>query len=114
MKNRSVPMVIILGLVTLSIYTLIWFHQTRAELLEKKMAEKMMSPWLVLIPFVGPILFIVFLWQYAGAAEKVTNGKYSRAVAFLLLWLIGFIGSGLIQGAYNEVGEGAGANPFSE
>ncbi len=109
-------MVIILSLVTLGIYGLIWYHQTRGELLEKKVADKIMSPWLILIPLAGPILFIVFLWQYAGAVEKVTNGKYSRGVAFLLLWLIGFIGQGLIQGAYNEVGEVAatGNNPFGE
>ena len=104
MKNRSVPMVIILGIVTLFIYYLIWLHQTRAELLEKKAAEKIMSPWLVLIPFVGGLIFIFSLWQYAGAAAKVTNDKYSQAVAFLLLWLLGPIGAGIVQGAYNEVG----------
>lgn len=116
MKNRSVPMVIILSLVTFGIYGLIWYHQTRQELLEKKVVEKIMSPWLVLIPFVGPILFLVFLWQYSGAVEKVTNGKYSSGVAFLMLFLIGFIGQGLIQGAYNEVGEvsATGSNPFGE
>ena len=104
MKNRSVPMVIILGLVTIGIYYLIWLHQTRAELLEKKAAEKIMSPWLVLIPFVGGLIFIYGLWQYSEGAAKVTNNKYSHAVAFLLLWLLGPIGAGIVQGAYNEVG----------
>ncbi len=107
MKNRSVPMVIILGIVTLFIYYLIWLHQTRAELLEKKAAEKIPSPWLVLIPFVGGLIFLYFLWVYAGAAAKVTNEKYSQPIAFILLWLLGPIGAGIVQGAYNEVPGGA-------
>lgn len=107
MKNRSVPMVIILGLVTFGIYYLIWLHQTRAELLEKKVVDKLSSPWLVLIPFIGIFFFLYFLWNYAGAVAKVTNEKYSQAVAFILLLLISSIGAGLIQGAYNEVPGGS-------
>lgn len=100
-------MVIILSLVTLGIYQFIWLIITRNELLQRKAAEKIMHPLLVLVPIVGFILLIISLWQYSGAAEKVTNGKYSQAVGFILLLFVGFIGAGLLQGAYNEVGEGA-------
>lgn len=116
MKNRSVPMVIVLTIITLGIYGIIWLIITRNELLEAKAAEKIMHPLLVLIPFIGFIFYLICLWQYAGAVEKITNGKYSQAVALiLLLFLGGFgIGQGLIQGAYNEVGEGGGTSgdPF--
>jgi cytochrome bd-type quinol oxidase subunit 2 len=107
-------MVIILSLITFGIYGLIWYHMTRNELLANNAAEKIMSPWLILIPLVGPLLFIVFLWQYSAAVEKVTNGKYSQIIAFVMLLLISFIGAGLIQAAYNEVGEGGGnsGDPF--
>ena len=100
-------MVIILGLVTFGIYMLIWLHQTRAELLEKKVVDKMSSPWLVLIPIAGIFIFLAFLWKYSEAVAKVTNEKFSQPVAFILLFLLGGIGAGLIQGAYNEVPGGS-------
>jgi hypothetical protein len=100
-------------LITFGIYQIIWLIITRNELLQLKAADKIMHPLLVLIPIVGPILFLVSIWQYSAGVEKVTKGKYSAIVAFLLLFLIGFIGAGLIQGAYNEVGEGGGSgDPF--
>lgn len=107
MKNRSVPMVIILGIITIGIYYLIWLHQTRAELLEKKAVEKIMSPWLVFIPFVGGLILLYSYWQHGEGIAKVTNGKYSQPIAFILLWLLGPIGAGIIQAAYNEVPGGA-------
>jgi hypothetical protein len=114
MTNRSVPLVIILGLITFGIYPLIWFHMTRGELLNNKVVEKMQSPWLVLIPFIGIIFYIIFIWQYSGAVEKVTNGKYSQVIALVLLLLLGGIGQGIIQAAYNEIGEvSGGGDPFS-
>lgn len=113
MKQRSVPMVIILSLITLGIYGLIWYIQTRDEM--KAKGIETVHPLLGLIPFVGPLILIYFLWQYSGGVEKVTNGKYSQVIAFLLLFLIGFIGIGIIQNAYNEIGEGGGtaADPFA-
>jgi Domain of unknown function (DUF4234) len=113
MKQRSVPMVIILSLVTIGIYGLIWYVQTRNEM--KTKGIETVHPLLVFIPFVGTFIFLYFLWQYAGGVEKVTNGKYSQAIAFILLFLVGFIGIGIIQAAYNEVGEGGGtsADPFA-
>lgn len=113
MKQRSVPVVIIAGLLTFGIYTLIWVVMTRNEL--KAKGHEIPHPLLVLIPFVGGLIYIYVLWKYGEAVEKVTNGKYTGVVAFLMLFLIGFIGAGLIQGAYNELGEGGGssADPFA-
>jgi hypothetical protein len=111
--NRC-PMVIILSLITFGIYGIIWYIMTRDEM--KSKGIETIHPLLVLIPFVGIFAFMYFLWQYAAGVEKVTNGKYSQAIAFILLFLIGFIGIGIIQAAYNEVGEGGGnpsADPFA-
>jgi cytochrome bd-type quinol oxidase subunit 2 len=111
MKQRSVPLVIILSLVTFGIYGIIWYVMTRNELKEKGIET--VHPLLVLVPFVGGLIFIYFLWQYSAGVEKVTNGKYSQVVAFLLLVLIGFIGIGLVQNAYNEIGTGNNNDPFA-
>lgn len=111
MKQRSVPLVIILSLVTLGIYRIIWYVMTHNEMKEKGI--EIVHPLLALIPFVGFFIFIYFLWQYSEGVEKVTNGKYSQVVAFLLLLLIGSIGIGLVQNAYNEIGTGYSSDPFA-
>jgi hypothetical protein len=112
MKKRSVPVVIIASLLTFGIYGLVWYHMTREEMMAQGVPS-MPSPWLVLIPFVGPFILIYFLWQYSAGVEKVTNGKFSQIMAFVLLFLVGFIGIGLVQNAYNEIPAGGSTKPFA-
>jgi hypothetical protein len=81
----------------------------------KEKGIDMVHPLLILIPVAGAFIWIYFLWQYSAGVEKVTNGKYSQVVAFLLLLLINYIGIGLVQNAYNEIDESNGNynDPFS-
>ena len=112
MKNRSVVMVIVLGLITFGIYQLIWLYQTKEEMVTSKRVDSAPSLWWLLVPFVGGL---IFLWKYSEIAEKVTNGKYSQIIIMVMFLFIGFIASGILQAAYNEVGEGgsnASSDPF--
>ena len=111
MKNRSIPMVVILSLVTFGIYVLVWYYQTKEEMRESGRVQSVPSLWLLLIPFVGGL---IFMWQYGAAVETVTNGKYSQVITLVMLLFLSIIGIAILQSAYNEIGEGkvGSSDPF--
>lgn len=59
-------------------------------------------PLLVLFPF-------IWLLKYCKAANEFTGGEVNTAVAFILVWLLRFIGIAIIQDAFNDVV--SGVNP---
>lgn len=97
MEKRSPVMVLLLGIITLGIYGLYWVIKTRAELCDK--GADIPTAWLIIIPLVN----IWWLWKYSQGVEKVTAGKMSAAVAFILLFLLGVIGMAIIQDTFNRV-----------
>ncbi len=97
MTKRSPFAVFFLSLLTFGIYILVWRVKTKGEMC--RLGADIPTAWFLLIPFVS----IYWLWKYSGGVEKITNGKYSQAVAFLLLALLPAIGDAVMQEAYNEV-----------
>jgi uncharacterized membrane protein YphA (DoxX/SURF4 family) len=97
MSRRSIAAVLLLSIVTLGIYGLVWFVQTKKEM--KSQGADIPSAWLIIIPLVS----IYWMWKYSGGVEVVTGGKTTQAVAFLLLFLLGPIGAAIIQDAFNKV-----------
>ena len=98
LTRRSPIAVFLLSVVTGGIYSWYWQVKTKGEL-NRSGADHIPTAWIWLIPCVGTIWW---LWKYAKGFEQVT-GKYSAALAFVLLFLLGAIGMAIIQDAYNDV-----------
>ena len=49
-----------------------------------------------------PITFYWF-WKFSKSVNEYTSGTMSTAVAFLLLWLLHFIGVALVQDKFNDM-----------
>jgi hypothetical protein len=103
MKKRSPAAVLLLPLVTFGIYALYWQVKTKGEM--NKLGATIPTAWLIIVPFVN----LWWLWKYSEGVDKVTGGKMSAVLAFVLLFLLGFIGGAIIQSSFNEVGETAAA-----
>jgi uncharacterized protein DUF4234 len=102
MTKRSVVAVIVLGIVTLGIYYLVWLVKTKEEMNAR--GAGIPTAWLIIVPIAN----IYWMWKYSQGVEKVSAGKMSGAVSFILLFLLSYIGAGIIQSTFNSL-EGAGA-----
>ena len=47
------------------------------------------------------------MWKHSEGVEHVTGGKMSTVIAFLLQFLLGVIGTMVIQNEFNKIGEDA-------
>jgi hypothetical protein len=97
MTKRSPIAVFFLGIITFGIYIIVWRVKTKGEM--NRLGANIPSAWLMIIPLVN----IWWLWKYAEGVEEITKGGMSKAVAFLLLFLIGLIGDAVIQDTFNNM-----------
>lgn len=104
MKNRSPVAVLLLPFVTFGIYSLYWQIVTKIEMNEK--GANIPTAWLIIVPIVN----IWWLWKYCEGVEQITNSKMSGVLAFLLIFLLGFIGEAIIQDSFNKVSAAAPAS----
>jgi hypothetical protein len=98
MKHRSPLAVFLLSLITFGIYALVWEVKTKNEM--NKLGASIPTAWLLIIPFAN----LYWLWCYSQGVEKVTGGKLSGILAFVLLFLLGVIGMAIVQSEFNKVG----------
>lgn len=103
MKNRSPAAVLLLPFVTFGIYSWYWAVKTKTEM--NSLGNKVPTAWIWLIPIVGGVWWT---WKYSEAVEKVTQGKITAVVAFLLAIFLGSIGYAIIQDGFNKVTPVAG------
>ncbi len=103
MKNRSPIAVFFLTIITIGIYGIVWSVKTKNEM--NKLGAEIPTAWLMIVPIVN----IWWLYKYSEGAEKVTGGKMSAVLAFILLWILGLIGMAIIQNEFNKI-SGAGAS----
>lgn len=97
MQKRNPITVALLILVTFGIYGIVWQVKTKGEM--KSKGADIPTAWLLIVPIVS----IYWLWKYSVGVEKVTNGKISAILSFLLLYLLGFIGAAIIQDSFNNL-----------
>ncbi len=107
MKKRSPIAVLLLPLITFGLYSLYWNVVTKGEM--NKAGANIPTAWLILIPFVN----IWWLWKHSEGVGHVTEEKMSGVLAFILQFLLGFIGQAVIQSSLNKVGETAAAAPIA-
>jgi hypothetical protein len=96
MQKRSVAAVIILTIITFGIYGIVWFVKTKNEMVQQ--GADIPTAWLLIVP----IASIYWMWKWAGGVEHVTRGKFSQAVGFILVFLLGLIGMAIIQDSLNK------------
>lgn len=96
MTKRSVGSVVVLTIITLGIYGIYWTVVTKGEM--NSAGAEIPSAWLILIPIVN----IWWLWKFCEGVDHVTKGKMSAGVAFILLWLVGLIGTAIVQHSLNR------------
>ncbi len=99
MKQRNPIVVILLTVITLGIYGIVWTVKTKLEM--NRLGAKIPTAWLLVVPLVN----IWWLWKYSEGVEQVTGGKISAILAFVLQFLLGIIGSAIIQNEFNKVGD---------
>jgi len=97
MTKRTPVAVLLLPIVTLCIYWLYWLVQTKTEM--NSCGAEIPTAWLLVIPFAD----IWWEWKFGEGVERVTHGRMSTGVAFLLLLFLGNIGAMIIQSELNKV-----------
>lgn len=92
---------VIAGLILIPVYLVyfvLWFYRTSIEM--RKLGATVPNFVMYFIPLVN----IYWYWVYAVAAEKITKGKLSSVLTFVLIFLIGIpIAPILIQYYFNQV-----------
>lgn len=99
MTQRNPLAVIGLIIITFGIYGIYWAVKTKGELNER--GADIPTAWLIIVPFVN----IWWLWKYSEGVEKVTNGKMTGIIAFILLFILDIIGVAIVQNEFNKLGE---------
>jgi hypothetical protein len=116
MKHRSPAAVFFLPFVTFGIYSLVWQVKTKHEM--ESLGAEIPTSWLLIVPIAN----YYWLWKYCAGVEKVTGGKQSQVLAFVLMFLLGMIGHAIVQVDFNKVAAGTigvapaaptGPNPFA-
>lgn len=105
MKRRNPLAVFFLPIITLGIYTLVWYVSTKGEMNSR--GARIPSAWLIIIPFAN----IYWLWKFSEGVHHVTKGASGTGATFLLLIFLGLIGMAIVQSGLNEVAELAATAP---
>lgn len=96
MKYRSIAAPLLLPLITFGIYALVWQVKTKNEMNNSGMAIP--TAWLLIVPIAN----IIWLWKYSVGVEMFTRRGIGRHGAFWLMFLLGSIGSAIVQHEFNK------------
>src|SRR5436190_12332012 len=96
MVRRSVGHVVLLCMFTAGIYTLLWLLSTKEDM-NRNGDENLPTAWLLLVPIAN----IWWLWEWAGAIARYTQGRQPQGTAFWCTFLLHPVGVALTQQAIN-------------
>jgi hypothetical protein len=97
MTKRSVVEVLVLSVLTVGIYYVYWLVKTKDEMVVR--GADVPTGWLLIIPIVS----IYWKWKWSQGVERVTRGRLSAPVTFLLVYLFDVIGMAIVQHTFNEL-----------
>lgn len=97
MEHRNPFLVFFLPMITFGIYGIVWYVQTKREMTDR--GAEIPTAWLIIIPIAN----IYWLWKYSQGVELVTNKDMSAGVAFILIFLLGSIGTAIVQSKFNSL-----------
>lgn len=96
MKYRSIAAPLLLPLVTFGIYALVWSVKTKNEM--NNSGTSIPTAWLLIVPIAN----ILWLWKFSVGVEDFTRRSIGRHGAFWLMFLLGSIGSAIVQNEFNR------------
>lgn len=96
MKYRNPYAVFFLPFITFGIYAIYWIVETKIEM--NRNGADIPTAWCIIVPLVN----IWWLWKFCGGLEKITKGKVSQIVGFILLWQLNLIGMVITQDSINH------------
>ena len=109
-QERNVIVVYLLGIVTLGIYFLYWFIQTKREI-NRNFGAHIPTCWLLIIPIAN----IYWMYKYAEAYSIYVIKDDNKVLWALLFILIGIIVPALVQLELNKyVGKSITTGPTPE
>ncbi len=91
MTQRNPWAVLGLSIITIGIYYIYWLVQTKKDMVNQ--GADIPTAWMIIIPLVN----IYWLWKFSQGIGHVTKQKTDPLVAFLVLFLIDFIGGAIMQ-----------------
>lgn len=100
-------MVLLLSLITLGIYGIYWEVVTKKEMVSQ--GADIPTAWLIIIPLVN----IWWLYKYCMGVEKVSGGKMSGILLFILFLLFSIVGMAVAQDTFNKVADAPAVAPVS-
>jgi hypothetical protein len=101
MEKQSPIAVFVLSLVTFGIYSIFWLAKRRGEMV--RAGADIPTTWLIIVPLAN----IWYYWKWCMGVEKVTKGKMTGIIAFILVLVLNVIGLAVLQNSFNEVGGAA-------
>ena len=101
MNRKSVATVVLLTIVTFSIYSISWFVASKDEMNEK-FGTQIPTGWMMIVPIAN----IIWMWKWAEGVPLATNGKQSQGTAFILVFLLGVVGMAILQSEFNKATNG--------
>ena len=97
MKHRDPIMIVLLGIITLGIYAIAWYANTKGEMNAK--GANIPTAWLLVIPIAN----LFWIWNFSQGVEMVTKKGMGAGTAFVLLFFLGTIGMAIIQNNLNRI-----------
>ena len=97
LKERSVVLVYVLGIITLGIYFIYWYIQTKQEI-NDNFGAKIPTCWLIIIPIAN----IYWMFKYAEAFSLYVRKDNSVVLWALLFIFLGIITPAIVQLELNE------------
>jgi hypothetical protein len=97
MTQRSPVTVVLLTIVTCGIYGIIWYVQTKEEMIAR--GADIPTAWLLIVPIAN----WYWLWKYSEGVQLVTKGEMSATTTFLLMLFCGIVGIPMTVAAFNKV-----------
>ncbi|MBT2538973.1 DUF4234 domain-containing protein [Arthrobacter sp. ISL-69] len=100
MKYRSIAAPLLLPIITFGFYALVWSVSTKNEM--NWSGTAIPTAWLLIVPIAN----IIWLWKYSAGVEVFTKKGVGRHAAFWLMFLVGSIGSAVVQNKFNKTIDG--------
>ena len=97
MRNRSVFLVLLFSILTVGIYSLYWLVSTKDEM--NRLGANIPSAWLLIVPIAN----VYWLWRFCEGVGQATRNEMTGPVAFLMLFLLSYIGMMVVQASFNQV-----------
>lgn len=98
-QKRDIVMVYLLGFITLGIYFIYWFVQTKNEM--NGMGADIPTAWLMIVPIAN----LYLMYKYCEAFSIRVKKDNNAIMWFILYVIVGIIMPALVQSELNKLAE---------